>query len=481
MTVEEGMSIIATAVPHDWKAGNKIKFNVNGTIYEVSPPVSVGVGGKFRVGLPMEARVPQDWKAGNKIKFNVNGTIYGVSPPVGVGVGGKFHVRLPIEARVQQDWKAGNKTECNVDRMIYEAPPPAGVGAGEAVRIPPRSTPVNKPVGEDVRKTVVSKLVKSAIDNVLAWVKVRGHVQQDGTITECLCGTPSIDWILDASGVSDAIKKRAAILTTKRQHTFPMGQCPECNRDMLDNHVQRALNRTPIQELDRNLIYEQGRCLNSFAFYCYSDLGRKAVMSTVELFRKIVCIKSSPDGYKKYVHNCSQCEDHFYGEGVEIDHTGRVEFSKILLAFLDAHVPDWFIPPDKDTVKDRQNYGWRATVKASHKLDLVETETAYWQRVKNVAKTRWVCEDLGEKFVTFHNSVACLRDVCHSCHDDKSMSRCASFASKKRKRSASFARAFDPELGASKKRSRDLQELEERKIREKPPATHATPPASCPR
>jgi|TARA_B110000967_G_scaffold206944_1_gene254992 hypothetical protein len=197
--------------------------------------------------------------------------------------------------------------------------------------------------------------------------------------------------------------------------------------------------------------FEQRKAAYQFPGKCYADLARKAVLSTVEMFRDVTCIIHN-DQYRDCVHICATCEDHFRGSDVEVDHMGN-ELYTILVAFLDCSVPGWCILPERDTVTPKPNYSWgsgyRSRLKEAHRATTTETESAYWQRVKNISKRRW-CEDgLADKFVAFHNSAAKLQTLCLACHDEKTNAR-ASF------KSSTYVRTAEPvyieALGKSKKR-----------------------------
>ena len=164
--------------------------------------------------------------------------------------------------------------------------------------------------------------------------------------------------------------------------------------------------------------FEQKRAAWQFPGKCFSDLARKAVLSSVELFRAGTCLVHQKD-YRECVHACAKCDDHFCGTDIEIDHEG-VEFYQILVAFLDTCVDGWCIIPDRETVSNKTPvHGYRARVQAAHKVDTHETESAFWQRAKRVSAQRWRDEELSAKFVAFHNSAAKLQPLCIACHDEK--------------------------------------------------------------
>ena len=197
--------------------------------------------------------------------------------------------------------------------------------------------------------------------------------------------------------------------------------------------------------------FEQKKAAYQFPGKCYGDLARKAVLSTVDMFRDVTCIIHNDD-YKDCVHLCVVCEDHFRGSDVEIDHVGN-EFYKILVAFLERNVPGWCILPERDTVTPKRDYSWgsgyRSRLKEAHKITTTETESAYWQRVKNISKCRWYDDGLVDKFVAFHNSAAKLQTLCLACHDKKTNTRASSGPS-------TYVRSAEPvhieALGKSKKR-----------------------------
>jgi hypothetical protein len=167
--------------------------------------------------------------------------------------------------------------------------------------------------------------------------------------------------------------------------------------------------------------FEQRKAAWQFAGKCFSDLARKAVLTSVELFRAATCLVYQKD-YRECVHTCAKCEDHFHGTDIEIDHEGA-EFYQILVAFLDRYVDGWCIIPDRETVRNKTPVrGYRGRVQAAHKVDTAETESAYWQRVKRVSALRWKTEELSAKFVAFHNSAAKLQPLCVTCHDKKTRS-----------------------------------------------------------
>ena len=209
--------------------------------------------------------------------------------------------------------------------------------------------------------------------------------------------------------------------------------------------------------------FEQRQAAYRFPGKCFADLARKAVLKTVELFREVTCIVHDDD-YKDCVHICAECEDHFRGVDVEIDHS-KVGFYEILVAFLDSHVANWCILPDAETVtkKSEHNYGYRSRIKQAHRVETAETECAYWQRVTNASKRRWSIEGLDEQFIAFHNSVVKLQTLCRTCHDHKT-NREAAFGS-----GPTYVRRAEPvyieALGKSNKRKRN-DELIERTLQE---------------
>lgn len=179
--------------------------------------------------------------------------------------------------------------------------------------------------------------------------------------------------------------------------------------------------------------FEQRKVAWGFPGKCFADLAREAVRSTTELFREVVCVKHAKD-YKNCIHACNDCQDHFYGTNIEIDHFD-VGFYEILVAFLDSHVEGWCILTD-------DYFGFN-----------------YWQRVQNESKRRWVEEGLADKFVAFHNSVAKLQPLCLTCHDKKTNTESSYSAEKKHVRNVCPVQ--DKELGKSKRRKLDDAKVEE--------------------
>ena len=202
---------------------------------------------------------------------------------------------------------------------------------------------------------------------------------------------------------------------------------------------------------------QQQKAVYRFPGTCFGDLARKAICDTTDLFREVTCILHDND-YRRCVHECAKCEDHFPGYLIEVDHV-EINFHTILVAFLDSHVKDWCILPDHDTVDNRrgkiQSYSQR--IKYANR----EKESDFWQRVKNVSEARWVAEELGKKFVAFHNSVAKLQTLCLTCHDRKIN---GPFIAENVLVPLVAPPIFVEELGKSKKRKRD-EEL----MRRQPP------------
>lgn len=198
-----------------------------------------------------------------------------------------------------------------------------------------------------------------------------------------------------------------------------------------------------------NLTFEQQRTASSFPGKCFAEMARKALVNTTDLVREVISIKHNDD-YKLCIHACNKCEDHFYGTDIELDHVG-IGFYEILVAFLDSHVPNWFIRPDPRTVEPAsKKYGYRSQLKSANTTNTVETVGAYWQRVQNECKMRWNHDDLADAFVAFHNSVVKFQALCISCHDRKTDSE-SSFTSPTRNiRTAKPV--CDDTLGKSNKR-----------------------------
>jgi len=216
-------------------------------------------------------------------------------------------------------------------------------------------------------------------------------------------------------------------------------------------------NARAFDEFQKGTTFGQRKAASRFPGKCFGDLARKAVLKSVELFRDVVCLIRDDD-YRECVHACAKCEDHFRGDSIEIDHM-EPEFLQILVAFLDAHVAGWCILPDSETVKEpAYNYGYRSRIKQAHKVDLAETESAYWQRVKKVSAQRWATEGLADRFAAFHNSAAKLQPLCWACHRNKTDASSSS---------AIVAHPIYIEaLGKSKKRKRDEEAIQKLMLEE---------------
>ena len=265
----------------------------------------------------------------------------------------------------------------------------------------------------------------------------------------------SIVDVLERSGETFDVARLETHLGKRKHSKLKDLQCLE--EEVVAAALSRAEGRwdaPAFKNIDGS--FEQRKAAYQFPGKCYGDLARKSVLSTVDMFRDVSCIIHNDD-YKDCVHSCVACEDHFYGSDVEIDHVGN-EFYKILVAFLDCSVSGWCILPERDTVTPKRDYSWgsgyRSRLKEAHRITTTETESAYWQRVKNISKRRWYDDELADQFVAFHNSVAKLQTLCLACHDKKTNKRASSGSS-------TYVRSAEPvyieALGKSKKRK--LNEL----------------------
>jgi len=286
---------------------------------------------------------------------------------------------------------------------------------------------------------------------------VTGTLAPSMSVDVCVCGQHTIKGILSRSGVDvDAVRMDAA--TSRRKYAdkvYSHSKCFVCTKNVVEYSIQRATKGLLIDEISsrHDLTKDQVRAVYKFAGMCYADLGRSAIVKTVELFRDVTCLQHDDD-YRKCIHACTKCEDHFEGSMVEIDH--ETEFRIILLAFLDAHVPDWCEPPDANTMKVNKSYGWKDKLSKAAAYHTTETEQSYWQRVKNDAIDRWSSEGLADKFSQFHDSVAKLNTLCKTCH-----------AGKTRGYNGGYTQAvYVASLGASKKRKRDEECDNDQKMHE---------------
>lgn len=238
----------------------------------------------------------------------------------------------------------------------------------------------------------------------------------------------------------EALKKKYKLFE------FGNGICPACISDTVAQDVKNARAYKTANEVSN--AYDVRNAMGKFATMCYSDIARKEVVYTVETFRKYSCLKMDAN-WRECIHLCAECKGHFKGEDVQVDHYD-VEFRHILIAFLDRHVPGWLIPPDDGTFVDKQNRGsWKSNIREGSKQDFVETQPAYWQRVKNVSLRRWTEESLGQKFVMFHNSIVKLQVLCKDCHHFKT--------TKSASTQKLVAEVYDESIGSSAKRTADIE------------------------
>jgi len=253
---------------------------------------------------------------------------------------------------------------------------------------------------------------------------------------------------------SSATYKRDTLEMRLVQRKYNMLDTLACNLD--DTQISSALERTKggynakIFAPFANCTFDQKRVAQKFPSACFKDLARKALVKTTDFFREVVCIKHDKD-YKCRIHVCNGCQDHFDGASVEIDHVD-VGFHVMLLAFLDSHVKDWCILPNHRTLdkyNGPNNHGYRGKIQSAHKLDDVETLEAYWQRVKNECKLRWVRDGLADKFVAFHNRVAKLQVLCFTCHDTKTNADSSFYTTNSIRK---VTPVYDETIGKSKKR-----------------------------
>jgi len=254
--------------------------------------------------------------------------------------------------------------------------------------------------------------------------------------------------ILERSGATDY--NRDVLEARLTQYKYSKVNSLECHLDkeQLASALARAKGSYMAKAYKQfeKYTFEQKQAALKYPGKCFGDLARKALLHTTDLINEVLCIKHNCD-YKERIHVCNKCQDHFYGTYVELDHFD-VGFREILVAFLDSHVEGWCILPDAQTVaKTKHTYGYRSNLQRAHRIDVVETEVAYWQRVKNESKMRWAFEELGDKFVAFHNRVVKLQMLCLTCHDEKTNAE-----SDWNKVIRSVCPVYDEELGKSKRR-----------------------------
>ena len=262
----------------------------------------------------------------------------------------------------------------------------------------------------------------------------------------CECGQDMLESICQRSMApcnEDALKKNR-----KTPFAFSDGVCPTCISGTITQGLNDAQAYNTVDSMDAT--FEERGAMGKFAGKCYADKARKEVAYTVETIRQLYSVKLADD-WKESVYLCAGCEDHFKGGSVDIDHYD-VEFCHILTAFLDSYMPDWLIPPREGTFKRKQNpfhWGWKSKIQKGSKEDYVETEAAYWQRVKNASLRRWEGECMGEKFVMFHNCIVKLQVLCKDCHVMKTTKSASSLKLEKP--------IYDESIGSSAKRTADIE------------------------